>query len=118
SDYAQHLASHTSAVQSLAEASHELKKGAAEQNRVLMALAQNIGKIPVAPEVPAPAVKPPATEKPAGEKAKPVQKAMGKPVPPGCARNREDLPEQAIAAEKEIFSALDRLHRKLEKPKD
>jgi signal peptidase len=138
SDYAQHLASHTSAVQSLAEASHELKKGAAEQNRVLMALAQNIGKIPVAPEAPAPAVKPPATEKPrslppeaakttkpppaiqktAGEKAKPVRKAMGKPVPPGCARNREDLPEQAIAAENEIFSALERLHKKLEKPKD
>jgi signal peptidase I len=37
-DYAQNLASHTSAVKSLAEASHDLKQSAAEQNRVLMTL--------------------------------------------------------------------------------
>jgi signal peptidase len=36
--YAQHLSSHTSAIQGLSEASHELKRGAAEQNRVLMNL--------------------------------------------------------------------------------
>ena len=36
--YAQHLASHTSAIQGLSEASHELKGSAAEQNRVLSRL--------------------------------------------------------------------------------
>ena len=41
-EYAQHLASHTSAIQGLSEASHELKKGAAEQNEVLAALLHNI----------------------------------------------------------------------------
>lgn len=41
-EYAKHLASHTSAIQGLSEASHELKKGAAEQNRVLAALLDNI----------------------------------------------------------------------------
>jgi hypothetical protein len=49
---------------------------------------------------------------------------MGKPIPPGCARNREELTKrealtrEALAAQKEIFSALDRLHKKLEKPHD
>jgi signal peptidase len=36
--YAQHLASHTSAIQGLSEASHELKGSAAEQNRVMRRL--------------------------------------------------------------------------------
>lgn len=56
-DYAQNLASHTSAVKSLAEASHELKKGAAEQNRVLMTLMQNMNKGGASfemPEIPPP----------------------------------------------------------------
>jgi signal peptidase len=56
-DYAENLASHTSAVKSLAEASHELKKGAAEQNRVLMTLMQNMNKGGAAfemPEIPPP----------------------------------------------------------------
>ncbi len=39
-EYAQHLSSHTSAIQGLAEASHELKRSAAEQNRVLMNLVE------------------------------------------------------------------------------
>ena len=34
--YAQHLASHTSAIQGLSEASHELKRSAAEQNLSLI----------------------------------------------------------------------------------
>ena len=42
SEYAKHLASHTSAIQGLSEASHELKKGAAEQNRVLSAIMDNV----------------------------------------------------------------------------
>jgi signal peptidase I len=44
SEYAKHLASHTSAIQGLSEASHELKRGAAEQNRVLSAIMENMGK--------------------------------------------------------------------------
>lgn len=40
--YAQHLSSHTSAIQGLSEASHELKRGAAEQNRVLTRLMQTM----------------------------------------------------------------------------
>ncbi len=41
-EYAKHLASHTSAIQGLSEASHELKRGAAEQNRVLSAIMDNV----------------------------------------------------------------------------
>jgi signal peptidase I len=41
-EYAKHLASHTSAIQGLSEASHELKKGAAEQNRVLAAMLDSL----------------------------------------------------------------------------
>jgi uncharacterized membrane-anchored protein YhcB (DUF1043 family) len=43
-EYAKHLASHTSAIQGLSEASHELKRGASEQNRVLSAIMENMGK--------------------------------------------------------------------------
>ena len=39
-EYAEHLKSHTSAIQGLASASHELREGAAEQNRVLARIAQ------------------------------------------------------------------------------
>lgn len=47
SDYAQHLASHTSAIQGLSEASQELKRGAAEQNRVLSAMLEMVGEKPL-----------------------------------------------------------------------
>ena len=43
-EYAEHLKSHTSAIQSLSEASHELKRGAAEQNKILGRLAEVIGQ--------------------------------------------------------------------------
>jgi signal peptidase len=132
-EYAQHLASHTSAVKSLAEASQELKKGAAEQNRVLIAFVENMSKTPPIPEIPAFKIEPPATNKhqtqtlkaaeilhlpthpqeAAGEILKPTHAALNKPAPPGCARKHEELPEEALAAENEIFSALDRLHSKL-----
>jgi len=57
-EYAKHLASHTSAIQGLSEASHELKNGAAEQNRVLAAIMDNITNNPA--KSAAPAVKPEA----------------------------------------------------------
>jgi signal peptidase I len=95
SEYAQHLSSHTSAIQGLSEASHELKRSAAEQNRVLMRLAETMGQPEPRQEMPALIVKPPMPqpEKPAPEAAEPV-KARVKPdhgdlkkaTPPGCTR--------------------------------
>jgi len=41
-EYAEHLKSHTSAIQGLSEASHELKRGAAEQNKVLVNLVEKM----------------------------------------------------------------------------
>ena len=76
-----------SAIQGLSEASHELKRGAAEQNKVLAALLENIGKVatlaeqgtsPPAPEAVAPATVAPAVEKPAKKDS----------TTPGCARKR------------------------------
>ena len=74
--YAQHLSSHTSAIQGLSEASHELKRSAAEQNRVLMHLMETMGQPEAYKEEIAPKVEP---EAPTPGK---------KPFPPGCARNR------------------------------
>ena len=42
SEYAGHLRSHTSAIQGLSEASHELKNGAAVQNEVLIRLVETM----------------------------------------------------------------------------
>ena len=76
-EYAEHLRSHTSAIQGLAEASHELKRGAAEQNKVLEHIAEALQqRKPSTGEAPSP-------EKPAAptpEKAK---------YPPGCVKSRE-----------------------------
>jgi uncharacterized membrane-anchored protein YhcB (DUF1043 family) len=80
--YAQHLSSHTSAIQGLGEASQELKRSAAEQNRVLRHLTETMGQPETYKEETAPKAepeKPPETGKPI-----PVQK----PFPPGCVRNR------------------------------
>jgi signal peptidase len=150
SEYAKHLASHTSAVKSLAEASQELKNGAAEQNRVLMALAENMGKASLKQETIAPRIEQPVWEKhtwrpqktiqeilpqprlqkpveeikpqprpqkPPEKTVKPFHADLNRPAPPGCARRRQELTQEALAAEKEIFSALDRLHSKLDKIK-
>lgn len=75
-EYAEHLKSHTSAIQNLSEASQELKKGAAEQNKVLGHLVEAMEqKGPVREEVT------PPTEPmiPKAEKVK---------FPPGCFRTR------------------------------
>jgi hypothetical protein len=85
-DYARHLASHTSAIQGLSQASHELKKGAAEQNRVLSSIMENVAK-PVCGQEPTTTVKEiplktqnpePRTEKPAVSKIPPYHKALYK----------------------------------------
>ena len=136
SDYARHLASHTSAIQGLAEASHELKSGAAEQNRVLAHLLQNIEQagtqretpVPEA-ETPSPEVKPPAPEVapptseatvplPEIEKTAEEQREDDSQIPPGCALNRQARALEALAAQKEISNALNKLHKNLKKSQD
>jgi len=73
-EYAEHLRSHTSAIQGLAEASHELKRGAAEQNKALEHIVEALQqRKPLAEEAPTP-------EKPAPAKS---------PYPPGCVRSRQ-----------------------------
>jgi len=82
-EYAEHLRSHTSAIQGLAEASHELRRGAAEQNKVLERIMLTMEqKGPSSSEVmpPAPRVTP------VREKGK---------YPPGCVRSRH-IPENEI----------------------
>jgi hypothetical protein len=49
-EYALHLKSHTAAIQGLSEASQELKRSAAEQNRILADLANAITQTPSAKE--------------------------------------------------------------------
>ena len=133
-EYAQHLSSHTSAIQGLSEASHELKRGAAEQNRVLARLMETMGQIesrkeePSRTQIAAPeAIRPVShaentgaelvkiiiekaraaheleklmrakenaaseAEKPEPEPKRPLPEAGKKPMPPGCARNRQPI---------------------------
>ncbi len=97
-EYAQHLSSHTSAIQGLSEASQELKKGAAEQNRVLMTLVENMGKPgaglgATAIEIEAPVTEPePEVEEP----VKPFHGALQKGIP-GCARKRPLTPNEILS---------------------
>ena len=79
--YAQHLQSHTSAIQGLSEASQELKKGAASQNKVLIHLVESMGQT-----------------RPETEEAKPEVEEIK--FPPGCVRSRPKP-----AKEEEIFTA-------------
>jgi len=83
-EYAEHLRSHTSAIQGLAEASHELKKGAAEQNKVLGSIVEALQQ------------RKPAVE----EKLHPEKPAPGKVYPPGCVRSR-----QHAGVNRDIFGA-------------
>jgi len=93
SEYAKHLSSHTSAIQGLSEASHELKKGAAEQNRVLAAIMDNVVNttqkretIVLKAEAP-----PPAPPKPETKEVKPVHDIpdlTGQSWPEGCVRGQ------------------------------
>lgn len=86
--YAQHLQSHTSAIQGLSEASHELKKGAAEQNKVLIRLMEGMDQGgPKVEEV-----------KPRAKEVKPkIAKVEPKDItrfPPGCIRSRRQSSEK------------------------
>jgi septal ring factor EnvC (AmiA/AmiB activator) len=94
-EYAKHLSSHTSAIQGLSEASHELKKGAAEQNRVLMTLMENMSKPGYRPEARPMKIDLPVTEpKPEVKKpAKPFHGALNNGIP-GCARKHPPTPDE------------------------
>jgi methyl-accepting chemotaxis protein len=88
-EYAEHLKSHTSAIQGLSEASQELKKGAAEQNKVFERLLGAMEERIAPREEAAPTAKP--------EIAKKVEKVK---FPPGCVRSR-----QQPFARRDIFGA-------------
>ncbi|MBN1177529.1 MAG: signal peptidase I [Dehalococcoidales bacterium] len=101
-EYAQHLASHTSAIQGLSEASHELKRGAAEQNRVLMSLVQNMGNIRPIQDIQPPRTMAPGKPGPEiAETEKPFHGALEKGVP-GCARKRPLTPEEILSRQDHI----------------
>jgi len=79
-EYAQHLQSHTKAVQGLSEASQELKKGAAEQNKVLIRLLETMEETGPKPKI---------------EEITPEVKVTK--WPPGCVRSRQkDTKEEDI----------------------
>ncbi|MFC1918642.1 signal peptidase I [Chloroflexota bacterium] len=88
-EYAQHLQSHTSAIQGLSEASHELKRGAAEQNRVLARLLETI-------EQPGPKKEAtePVEQTSAGTEVEEAPKAEEIKYPPGCFRSRRRANEE------------------------
>jgi len=140
-EYARHLSSHTSAIQDLAEASKELKKSAAEQNRVLFTLIQNMEKITPVESSPVSDVTIPQTEnEPVQGEQKPdegtptirntrYRELHRRPEPSQemPLENHEVTPlifhqqnqpapyEKSTNTEKEILSTLDRLHVHLKK---
>ena len=101
--YALHLSSHTGAIQGLNAASHELHKGAAAQNRVLMHLMENLDKPLNTGKTPHWRIDPPPLEL---EKSTPPETdprpvihpdipEIGKSsIPPGCARKPRKKPEK------------------------
>jgi len=99
-EYAKHLSSHTSAIQGLADASHELKKGAAEQNRVLAAIMENVGKSDSTRETITIKETKSAPQKPvikAKKATEPAVKSFHKALKngtPGCARKRPPTAEE------------------------
>lgn len=79
-EYAEHLKSHTSAIQGLSEASQALKKGAAEQNKVLSRLVETMEEMSTKPKV---------------EEPEPEVEVEFR-FPPGCVRSRRQLTEENI----------------------
>jgi signal peptidase I len=116
--YAHHLSSHTSAIQGLSEASHELKRGAADQNRVLAHLIENIGQPVTMKEDTVSRVEPavPQWAKPVYEVTKRVHEAA-KPEPGPAKPETEPRTElEKLALEKEKAAReLEKLMLKKEK---
>lgn len=82
-EYAEHLKSHTGAIQGLSEASQELKRGAVEQNRVLSRIAEVMEQ-----GMPTKKAKIPETETETPEVIKPG-------YPPGCFRSRQSSTDES-----------------------
>lgn len=121
-DYAQHLASHTSAIQGLADASQELKTSAADQNRVLSYMLETIEQFDKGEQKTA-ARTPESEPEPIIVMPEDLYRAeskgiFGKPMPPGCALSRETRAKAALAAQKEIYNALDKLYAGLDDPEN
>lgn len=113
-EYAKHLQSHTSAIQGLSEASHELKTGAAEQTKILGGLVKSMQLTPTGVEPRfEPEEKPAVTEEsvpsPAGvgEQAAPAREGeitgpFRGGYPPGCYRHpRESIKEETLTEKQE-----------------
>lgn len=82
-EYAEHLKSHTGAIQGLSEASQELKRGAVEQNRVLSRIAEVMeqGMPTKKAEIPETKTETPEVSKPG--------------YPPGCFRSRQSSTDES-----------------------
>lgn len=82
-EYAEHLKSHTGAIQGLSEASQELKRGAVEQNRVLSRIAEVMeqGMPTKKAEIPETKTETPEVTKPG--------------YPPGCFRSRQSSTDES-----------------------
>jgi len=81
-EYAGHLKSHTSAIQSLSEASQELKKGAIEQNKILSRLVETMEEMSSKPKI---------EEIVPKEEIEPEVEVQ---FPPGCVRSRRKSTEE------------------------
>jgi len=90
-EYAQHLKSHTSAIQGLSDASHELKNGAVEQNKILTHLVERIEQQPFIGGVPK------ESETPEREELAPQVEKV--PFPPGCVKSRRQPTAKGGCAE-------------------
>jgi len=93
--YATHLASHTSAIQGLSEASHELKRSAADQNKVITRLMENMGQMQAPHKEEAVPVRSEESQSPQREalisKVDKVMEELEKTAyPPGCVKNKQE----------------------------
>ena len=119
--YATHLSSHTGAIQGLNAASQELHKGAAQQNRVLMRLMENmdnpptphkrtphwrIDPSPLKPQTPETPPAEPQTVKPVVDLHPEVPVERKTSYPPGCARNRRKETDEVVTTKAEQFPVI------------
>jgi signal peptidase I len=113
--YAHHLSSHTSAIQGLSDASQELKKGAADQNRVLRHLMETLEKPESKKEDVVSRVEPavPQWAKPAYEVTKRAHEVAK--ISPEVAKPVTELEKLALEREK-AAQELEKLMLKKENP--
>jgi hypothetical protein len=109
-NYARHLSSHTGAIRGLNAASHELQRGAAAQNRVLMHLMDTLDRPANTGRTPHWRVDPPPLEQEKDSTIPGAAKPLAHPdipdadresIPPGCARKPRKKPENRQDTEPE-----------------